>query len=116
MNGWKIVWSEYGWYVMVICCRKGCKENIVFISYEYGVRFCYIYFNRWKELSWKRNVKKDICCKVCGVNFFEMRNNKFCLNKCKGIGMRIFKDFDKIEIYNYLYWFNIEGFIKNNLL
>lgn len=101
---------------MAICCRKGCKENIASISYEYGVRLCYIHFNRRKELSRKRNVKKDIRCKVCGANFSETRNNKFCSNKCKGIGMRTLKDSDKTEIHNHSYWLNTEGFIKNNPL
>jgi hypothetical protein len=101
---------------MAKCCRKGCEADIASISYEYGVRLCYIHFKRRKELSLKRNVKKGIRCKICGADFSETRNNKFCSNTCKGIGMRTLKDDDKTEIHNHSYWLNTEGFIKNNPL
>ncbi|HEM8782327.1 TPA: hypothetical protein U2Q94_002042 [Enterobacter hormaechei] len=101
---------------MAICCRKGCNLNIDPVSYEHKVRLCYIHFNKRKELSHRRNVKKEIRCKVCGADFSETRNNKYCSNKCKGIGMRILKEAEKIEVYHHSYWLNVECFIKNNPL
>lgn len=101
---------------MAICCRKGCGEHIAPISYDNNIRLCFFHFNKRNELAQKRNIKNRSQCTVCGAGLSEIRNSKYCSNKCKGIGMRILKEADKTDIHHHSYWINAENLIKQNPL
>ncbi|AYW90628.1 hypothetical protein EGX47_04330 [Yersinia pseudotuberculosis] len=101
---------------MAICCRKNCKRTMLTIGKAYHLRLCHVHFTRKKELENKRELKRNLQCVVCNMSIAITRNEKYCSNKCKGIGLRSIEDDIMLAITRHSYWLNIERCIKSNPL
>lgn len=101
---------------MAICCRKNCGNIIPSRGEAKNLRLCQFHFSKKIELHLQRTMKDHKECFVCGQRIALLRNEKYCSNKCKGIGLRSIDDDHILAITQHSYWLNVERFIKTNPL